>query len=110
MDAMIAQLGLIDDGLLKKEKALHEVLNISENQQTVLRSNLDVDMARRMVFDMNEAKQEAIKIVIACDDMFEDMLKVIGEELAQTQHLYKPQVQSMQEKISRVIALDAKIR
>jgi phage host-nuclease inhibitor protein Gam len=59
---------------------------------------------------MNDEKQASIKIVKDCDDMFEKMLKDIGQELDATQELYAPQVKILQENIRRVMSLDTKIR
>jgi len=98
------------EGLKKKASALAEVLSITENQQTVIKSELPLEGVRQLVFNMNEEKQAAIKTVIECDNMFENMLKDIGQELEATQHLYKPQVKIMQEHIKQVMSLDVKVR
>jgi len=98
------------DGLKKKEQALLEILSITENQQTVLQSDLPLDEARTIIFSMNEGKQEAIQIVKNCDNMLEKMLGEIGQELDAKQHMYKPQVQVMQEHIRRIMDLDVKVR
>ena len=107
---MLTQLNIMLEGLKKKASALAEVLSISENQQTVIKSELPLEGVRQLIFDMNEEKQAAVKIVIECDNMFEIMLKDIGQELEATQHLYKPQVKVMQEHIKQVMGLDVKIR
>ena len=107
---MVTQLNIMLEGLKKKASALAEILSITENQQTVIKSELPLEGVRRLVFSMNEEKQAAIKIVIECDNMFEKMLKDIGGELEATQHLYKPQVQVMQEHIKQVMSLDVKVR
>ncbi|MCL2386217.1 MAG: hypothetical protein FWC89_01590 [Defluviitaleaceae bacterium] len=109
-DTMATHLNIMLDGLKKKANALTEVLSITENQRTVIESELPLDGVRSMIFGMNEEKQAAIQIVKDCDDMFEKMLKDIGAELDAKQDMYKPQVQVLQEHIRRVMDLDVKIR
>ena len=103
-------LKILQDGLKKKSSALTEILSITENQKTVIESELPLDGVREMIFGMNEEKQAAIKIVKECDDMFEKMLKEIGPELEAQQDLHKPQVKILQEHIRAVMDLDVKIR
>ena len=107
---METHLKIMLDGLKRKANALAEVLNISENQRTVIESELPLDGVREMIFSMNEEKQASIQIVKDCDDMFEKMLKDIGKELEAQQEMYKPQVQLLQEQIRKVMSLDVKIR
>ena len=110
MSQMSSELGIMLDGLKRKEKALEEILAITENQQTVIKSSVPFDEVRKLVFEMNQGKQEAIKIVKDCDNMFESMLKRIGKELEETQSLYADRVRIMQTHIRRIMDLDVKIR
>ena len=110
MNPMITELNIMLDGLRQKEKALLEILAITENQQTVIKSDVSLDKTRELVFEMNIAKQEAIKMVKECDNMFESMLRRIGKELDATQHLYGAQVGVMQGFIKRIMDTDIKIR
>ena len=110
MNQMTIELGIMLDGLKKKEKALKEILAITENQQTVIKSAIAFDEVRRLVFEMNQGKQDAITIVKDCDNMFESMLKQIGKELEETQSQYADQVKVMQSHIRRIMDLDVKIR
>lgn len=109
-DTMQTHLKIMLDGLKKKAAALTEVLSISENQRTVIESELPLDGVREMIFSMNDEKQSAIQIVKDCDNMFEKMLKDIGPELEAQQDMYKPQVKVLQEHIRNVMSLDVKIR
>ena len=110
MDTLLTQLNIMLDGLKKKEKALQELLGITENQQTVLKSELPLEEVRTIIFPMNQGKQDAIIIVKECDNMFEAMLKEMGAELDKKQHMYKPQVQEMQGHIRNIMDLDVKVR
>ncbi|MCL2225461.1 MAG: hypothetical protein FWB96_10900 [Defluviitaleaceae bacterium] len=109
-EEMKSHLNIMLDGLKRKANALSEILHISENQRTVIESELPLDGVREMILGMNEEKQASIQIVKACDDMFEKMLKDIGAELEAQQENYKPQVQVLQEHIRKVMSLDVKIR
>ncbi|MCL2047225.1 MAG: hypothetical protein FWG87_00720 [Defluviitaleaceae bacterium] len=103
-------LKILQDGLKRKKAALTEILSITENQKTVIESELPLDSVREMIFGMNEAKQKAIQIVKDCDDMFEKMLKEVGPELEAQQEMFKPQVKILQDSIRAVMDLDVKIR
>jgi len=107
---MLTHLNIMTDGLKRKKSALESIASICENQRTVIESELPLDAVREMIFSMNDEKQAAIQIVKDCDDMFEKMLADIGHELEAQQHLYKPQVKVMQERIREVMSLDVKIR
>lgn len=110
MDKMITELNIMIEGLKKKANALGEILNITENQKTVIESELPYEEVRTIIFKMNEGKQSAIEIVRNCDDMFEAMLKDIGADLEARQDMYKPQVSTMQTWIRKVVDFDIKIR
>ena len=110
MDTMLTHLNILLDGMKRKEQALVEVLSITENQRTVIESELPLDEVRNMIFSMNDEKQAAIQIVKDCDNMFENMLKDMGQELEAKQDMYKPQVKKLQDFIRRVMDLDVKIR
>jgi len=107
---MLTHLNIMTDGLKRKAAALESIAAICENQRTVIESELPLEKVREMVFGMNDEKQAAIQIVRDCDEMFEKMLADIGAELEVQQHLYKPQVKIMQDKIREVMSLDVKIR
>ena len=110
MASMTTHLNIMLDGLKKKSAALSDILNISENQRTVIESELPIGGVREMIYAMNEEKQSFIQIVKDCDNMFENMLKEIGPELEAQQDMYKPQVKVLQEHIRKVMDLDVKIR
>jgi hypothetical protein len=110
LDPLETKLSVLSDGMGKKERALAEIVNITENQGTVLASGLSVDEIRNFIVAMNREKQIHIQTIHACDDMFEDILKEIGPELDAHPHMYGLQVQDLQQRIRRVMDLDVKIR
>lgn len=110
MTDMAAELAAMLAGLERKEKALAEILAITENQQVAIKSSLPFSEARALIFDMNAEKQGAIKAVKDCDSMFEETLGRIGPELERTQHLHKELVGAMQALIRRIMDADSRIR
>ncbi len=110
MDWLLTRLNILADGLEKKEQALREIVNITENQNTVLLSELTDVEANAFIVQMNKEKQQFIKQVIQCDNVFESILKEAGPALDAAQDSYKPQVEELQKRIRRVMDLDVKIR
>jgi SMC interacting uncharacterized protein involved in chromosome segregation len=110
VDWLRTQLNILADGLNKKEQALREIVNITENQGTVIESGLTADETRAFLTQMNREKQQLIKTVIQCDNMFEAVLKEAGPALDAAPDAYKPQVAELQKRIRRVMDLDVKIR
>jgi len=109
-DPMEVQLTVLLDGMKKKEQALTEIVNITENQRTVIESGLPIEEVRGFMVEMNKEKHFFIEQVKGCDNMFEAVLKEIGTELDEKQHLYKTQVGQLQAFIRRVMDLDVKVR
>ena len=109
-DFMQTQLAILLEGLKKKEQALAEIVNITDNQRTVIESGMSLDEVRTFLVEMNKTKQGFIDTVKGCDTMFETMLKEVGPELDAQQHMYKPQVAQLQKYIRRVMDLDVKVR
>ena len=109
-DPMVRQLTILLDGLQEKEQALSEIVNITDNQRTVIESGLDAAAVREFLMEMNKVKQGFIETVKRCDNMFEEMLKDVGPELDAKQHLYKKQVADMQKHIRKIMALDVQVR
>jgi hypothetical protein len=110
MNAMETKLNILIDGLRKKEQSLLEIVSITENQGTVLESELPEQDAQDFFMQMNRLKQVHIQTVISCDNLFESILNEIGGALDSEPEAYKPQVQTLQEGIKKVMDLDVKIR
>lgn len=110
MDPIETQLNLLCDCLQKKEKALTEVLNITENQHTVLNSGMAADEAKSFFVQMNREKQVFIETILQCDNFFEGILKEIGPTLDVNPALYKTSILELQGLIKKVMDIDVKIR
>ena len=110
MEPLEAQLSILIEGMIKKEKALIEILSITDNQNTVIESELPKDERMAFIVNMNREKQDYIQTVIDCDNLFERLLKEIGPDLDSSPDLYKPQVAELQVLIRKVMDLDVSIR
>ena len=110
MDNVEAELDILIDGMLKKERALNEILSITENQNTVIESELTKDEIAAFIVNMNREKQIHIQTVIGCDNLFERILKESGPALDASPDLYKPQIAKLQSLIKTVMDLDVSIR
>lgn len=110
MDPVEIKLGILMDCIKKKEQALVEILSITENQGTVLQSDLTGDEIRAFMVQMNREKQIYIQTVLQSDTMFENMLKEIGPKLDANPRLYKQRIAELQSMIRRVMDMDVKIR
>ena len=110
MDQIEVKLEILIDGMKKKEQALAEIVGITDNQGTVLESGLAKDEILAFIVQMNIEKQVHIETVINCDNLFEKILKEIGPELDENQHLYGKQINILQELIRRVMDMDVAVR
>lgn len=110
MDPIEVKLNVLIDGMDKKEEALNEIADITENQSTVLESGLSRDEIMTFIVQMNREKQTQIQTVLCCDSLFEQILKEIGPELDARTESYKPQIAALQTRIKRVMDLDVGIR
>ena len=110
MDQLETYLSILIDGMVKKERSLIEILSITENQNTVIESELPKDEIMAFIVNMNREKQLHIQTVIDCDNLFERILKEAGPELDAKPDLYKPQIAELQSLIKKVMDLDVSIR
>ena len=110
MNTIETKLNILIDGLRKKEQSLLEIVNITENQGTVLESELPQEQIQTFVANMNMEKQAHIQDVIKCDNLFEKILNEIGKALDKSPESYVEQVQTIQEGIKKVMDLDVKVR
>ena len=107
---MEEKLEILLDGLKKKQNALEEIVNITTNQQVVIKSRLTHTEIMAFILEMNIEKQQFIKIVKTCDDMFERLLQEVGPTLDAQVNMYKPQVADLQKYIRQIMDLDKNIR
>ena len=110
MDSIEVELKVLIECLKKKEKALSQILAITENQGFVLTSDLTHNEIYSFFMKMNDEKNEFIKLVIQYDEVFENVLQKIGPTLDADPTKYGEQVHTLQELIRAVMDLDVQIR
>jgi len=103
------KLALLLEILSKKHAALTDVLNISENQETLYLSPPS-ETRRDFLIEMGKQKQKQIDEVLACDEVFQRIFDSITDEFAEKKDNYKEQVQRLQVGINLILELDVKIR
>jgi len=110
MDSIEVELKVLIECLIKKEKALMQIGNITENQGFVLTSELTHDEVYSFFMQMNGEKQSFIQRVLQCDQVFENVFRNVGPILDANPTQYGEQVQAMQDLIRSVMDLDVQIR
>ena len=110
MDAIEVELKVLIECLKKKEKALSQIVSITENQGFVLASGLAHEEIYSFFMQMNSEKQDSIQVVKQCDEVFENVLQKVGPILDENPSQFTEQVRSMQDLIRAVMDLDIRIR
>ncbi len=101
---------LLNELLQKKQEALSAILNICENEETVITNGAGGDNDRGLLRAMAEEKQSNINIVLESDEIFETTFSRIRDGFEQNAKENKEAVTSMKALISAVCDLDIKIR
>jgi len=107
---MEIQLKVLIECLRKKELALKQIANITQNQGDLITSNLGHEEIYSIFMLMNSEKQEFINRVLQCDEVFENMFREVGPELDANPSKYGDEVNALQELIRLVMDLDVQIR
>jgi len=96
--------------LAKKRQDLTQILTISENQETILISDMTSDEKGVFFVAMNEEKQRLIDEVIKSDDMFQDIFNGIKDVFEDKAKENKDGIHALQAEIKWLIEMDVKIR
>lgn len=110
MDNFEVQLKVLFDILVKKKQALTQILNISENQETILLSKMESTEISNFFVAMNEEKQGLIDEVIKSDDLFQNIFDSIKDVFEDKAKEFKTDVANLQSEIKVLIEMDTKIR
>lgn len=110
MDSIEIELKVLIECLKKKGGALLQIAAITENQGDLLESGLTHEEIYSFFMQMNAEKNEFIKLVIQCDEVFENVLQKIGPTLDSDPTKYTEQVRTLQDLIRAVMDLDVQIR
>jgi len=101
------QLKLLVNILDKKYNTLQEILSITENQGTVLKS---VPSDREMFQFMFDEKQTRIDSISSGDDIFNRMFAKVMEDVKKEKTNYKPQIIQMQTLVKAIMHIEIRIR
>ncbi|MCL1988246.1 MAG: hypothetical protein FWG64_09795 [Firmicutes bacterium] len=104
------ELKVLIECLKKKETALQQIADITENQGFVIESELSHQERYSFFMQMNHEKQESIDRVKDCDEVFENVFQKVGPILDENPTKYGSQVEDMQTLIRSVMDLDIHIR
>ena len=103
------KLALLQDVLNKKHAALTNILNISENQETLYLSPPSEER-REFLIEMGKEKQTQIDEVLICDEVFQSVFDGIADDFKENSEVYAEQIRRLQLNINEVLELDVKIR
>ncbi|MCL2702410.1 MAG: hypothetical protein FWE91_02220 [Defluviitaleaceae bacterium] len=109
MDELLITLKVLKEILEKKQEALLGVLNISQNQETIMQSPPSPE--RAMFFARTTAeKQKHIDGILEYDEVFQRMFDTVKHELEYRKDECGEDIIQLQALISRVLELDIAIR
>ena len=110
MDQFLLHLRLLNDILEKKQDALTRILNIMENERTVITAGANVSEAIAMFTGMAGEKQKLIDAVKESDRVFERVFREISPVFEKEAPKHAGLAKRLREGVKRVTALDARIR
>lgn len=106
-DQLVIQLKLLINILDRKYTTLQEILSITENQGTVLKS---VPSDREMFQFMFDEKQTRIDSISSGDDIFNRMFGKVMEDIKKEKTSYKSQIAQMQTLVKAIMHIEIRIR
>lgn len=110
MDNQETKMDLLIDVLNKKAKLLDNILNITINQQTLLKNSSNTMDMKNLYLEMNIEKQNLIDNTIKSDTVFNSIFENISTKLKHYSDEYKEKFKVMQSLIKIITNIDCKIR
>lgn len=107
MEEFLLKIRLLTDIVGKKKQVLNQILDITENQETVL---LQPKPEITLFNEMNMEKQNHIQTVLQADDFFQNVFDSIKEIFEKNAKNCADEIKQLQAEIKAVIDLDIKIR
>jgi hypothetical protein len=104
------QCKFLSEILDQKQDALTCILNITENQRSLLETGLQEPDLKDMYTGMIAEKQTLIDTVNNCDKLFESHFRAIRDAFEDKAPQYKSILESIQAQIKSVVSLDVRIR
>ena len=103
------ELNLLADVLFKKKEALQYILNITENQEMVLKQPKSQEITD-LFNEMSAEKQRQIDTVLQSDVVFQDIFARLKNTFDDVAENNKEQVRILQDLIKEVTDIDVAIR
>jgi hypothetical protein len=110
VDNFILKMNLLCDILESKKEILRSILNISENQETLLYQTEKNDIMTIMFRQMNDERHLLIDEVIKNDAMFDNIFMSIKDIFEEKASENKDIVRKLQSGIREITDFDVKIR
>ena len=110
MNQFLLRLRILNTILENKISVLNQILNITENQQTVLSAGSSDEMIMDLYSGMVDEKQKLIDTINESDKVFEKTFKEISPDFETEAPKHAGLVARMQDGIKRATALDVRIR
>ncbi len=103
-------ISILYDSLVQKKLLLEQILNISENQEQVLKNIDEAPEFKELFHEMNRQKQLLIDEVLNSDNFFQNTYEKYSEALNTHAEIFSKGIKLLQELIQSVMDLDIKIR
>lgn len=109
MDAFETKLKLLIDIVTEKNTKLTQVLNITQNQETLLKIQNPEPQIAEMLRDMTLEKHALVEAVIEGDEVFNTLFEGL-EDFENRAQQYKETIRALQEVVKVAADLDLNIR
>ena len=103
------QLTLLSDILERKKKALEQILNITENQETILKQEKSPEMVD-MFNQMAAEKQNYVEIVLQADSIFQKNFDGLKDSFDLMAEHHLKEIKLLQAQITAITDFDVAIR
>ena len=110
MDKFLLHLRVLDGILDKKINTLNQILNITENQKTMVSTGSQDESSLALYKEMSGEKQELIEVIKESDKVFEKTYREISSVFEIEAHKHAGLVKRIQGRIKRATTLDVDIR
>lgn len=109
MENLAVKLNILMDVTDKKLELLNSVYSITENQETILKTE-ELPDKNSFLNESVDEKQKLIDEIITSDEVFQSMYDEIKDELKSRTKEYSDFIFNLQIKVKEAIDLDVKIR
>ncbi len=103
-------ISILYDSLVQKQQLLEQILNITENQEQVLKNIDESSEFKELFHEMNRQKQLLIDEVLNLDNVFQNTYEKYSEIMLNRPEHFTKGIKLLQELIQSVMDMDIKIR